>query len=217
MNKVQGIIFDMDNTLLQSRIDFTLMKQQVFAILNSKKLLPTNIIIERQTVATMIELAKKNLYYTEDVECAIWEVVCALEKEGMQGVELEPYAEKVVADLHATNYLLAVLTNNSKDSAEQALKRTGIAKYFTEIVGREQMKALKPSPSGLEYIKSRYIEIPEHGWLMVGDSWIDGQAALASNTAFLAYQANAESLTSRNIPYIANIHCLQAVKSLIDS
>jgi len=44
MNKpIKGIIFDMDNTLLRSNIDFEAMKKETFAFLSTKGILPTTL------------------------------------------------------------------------------------------------------------------------------------------------------------------------------
>jgi phosphoglycolate phosphatase len=42
MKKIRGIIFDMDNTILRSRIDFGSMKNEIFRYLTSLGILPAD-------------------------------------------------------------------------------------------------------------------------------------------------------------------------------
>lgn len=57
MKKIQGILFDMDNTLLQSRIDFDNMKKETFRFLADQGILSEDFPIEHHTTSTMIDEA----------------------------------------------------------------------------------------------------------------------------------------------------------------
>jgi len=171
----KGIIFDMDNTLLKSRIDFAEMKRAIFRLL---------------------------------IEHEMWATVAAVEKEGMHGAVLEKDAVEVLDELRQ-RCRLYILTNNARAAAREALQETGIAHYFAEIVAREQMAELKPSPSGVHYILRRHPEWPVSAWTMVGDSWIDGKAAQDAAVRFLAYQGKPHEMKKRGVYPAATVSGLR--------
>ncbi|OUQ89377.1 phosphatase [Brevibacillus brevis] len=185
----KGIIFDMDNTLLQSRINFSAMKQAIFQHWVDHGICEPTIEWEKHTASQLIEIGRQSERMTSELEQAMWEAVTAIEKEGMHGAVLEKHAVEVLDQLKE-NYHLYILTNNAYAAAVEALKETGIASYFDEIVAREQMTTLKPSPSGIHYIRNLRPDWPDSAWTMIGDSWIDGKAAIDGQVAFISYQGN---------------------------
>ncbi|TMV51977.1 HAD family hydrolase [Paenibacillus mesophilus] len=205
--RYQAILFDMDNTLLKSTIDFPRIKRDVFAQVTEAGLLPASFPIHEHTIATLIESARSTDGFTVEHEAAVWDTVVAGEREGMVGAELESHVPEVLERLRE-RVRLSVLTNNAREAAIDALERTGIASYFDHIAGREQMTALKPSPSGIAHIMSRYPDIHPEQWLSVGDSWIDGKAAQSGGIAFLAYNARIEELKRRQIPFVGHIRSM---------
>ncbi|MEX1030675.1 MAG: hypothetical protein WDZ91_11620 [Paenibacillaceae bacterium] len=55
---IKGIMFDMDNTLLQSNIDFKLMKSDIFEFLIQNNILSNEFAIHEHTTATLIEYVR---------------------------------------------------------------------------------------------------------------------------------------------------------------
>lgn len=206
-SRYKAIIFDMDNTLLKSNINFPRIKQDVFDRCMEAGLFPASFPLQEHTIATLIESARAARGFTAELEAAVWHIVAAGEKEGMVGAELEDHVPEILEQLSGKTRL-TVLTNNAREAAVDALERTGIASRFELIAGREQMTALKPSPSGIAYMMSNYPAIRPREWLCVGDSWIDGKAAQNSGIAFLAYNARLEDLQRRNVPAVGHIRSM---------
>lgn len=200
---IQGIIFDMDNTLLQSRIDFAAMKADIFCYLHTSGIVPADLPLSVHTCATLIEYGKQS-GLSDEQERVVWEIAAKHELMGMEGAGLEPDVESLLQRLHQ-KYTLAIVTNNSIDAANEALHKTGIHGYFDLIVGREQMSALKPSPSGFHYVLKQFPQIAPDTWLSVGDSWIDGKASTEAGIRFICYQTNLEIMTERGVTALARI------------
>lgn len=198
IEKRYGIIFDMDNTLLQSRIDFGGMKKAVFEEMVIRGLCAADLAWRDYTASQLIELARESGKMTQEAETVIWGAVERFEREGMHKAILEPHVPDMLADLHEHVYL-TVLTNNARSAAVEALTRTGIAHYFDYIAGREQMTALKPSPSGILYVQNQYPHVPGERWIFIGDSWIDGKAAQDGGIRFFAYRGDAEEMERRGV------------------
>ncbi|MEI0735561.1 hypothetical protein VQ056_00890 [Paenibacillus sp. JTLBN-2024] len=72
MNGIKGIIFDMDNTLLKSKIDFAAMKLETFRFLVSRGLLSRQLDISKHTTSTLIEEAAKTGGMTEELVAEMW-------------------------------------------------------------------------------------------------------------------------------------------------
>ncbi|UED76152.1 HAD family hydrolase [Brevibacillus sp. DP1.3A] len=211
----KGIIFDMDNTLLQSRINFTEMKRAIFQLWADNGIVSPTLEWEKHTASQLIEIGRKAEQMTIELEQAMWDAVTAIEKEGMHGAVLEQHAVEVLEELK-NRYQLYILTNNAYAAAEEALNETGIASYFDEIVAREQMTTLKPSPSGIHYIRSRKPDWPVSAWAMIGDSWIDGKAACDGQVAFIAYQGNEQDMEQNGVVPKAYINDLKELLTVLE-
>ncbi|MCY9695494.1 HAD family hydrolase [Paenibacillus alginolyticus] len=209
MNKssqVRGIIFDMDNTLLRSRINFQKMKKQVADFLTENDLLPVDFPIQEHTTSTMIAYVKAK-GMREETYTEVMKMVVHYELIGMEGAGLESHVSELLTMLKS-RYVLVIVTNNSYKAAVHALEETGIHPYFDLIIGREQMEAMKPSPSGYLAAKQHFPQILEREWISVGDSWIDGRASIDAGIPFISYGTNDHLLKEKGITPIANIDSL---------
>jgi phosphoglycolate phosphatase len=205
-NHEQGIIFDMDNTLLQSSIDFVAMKQDITTFLGSIGALPPNYVASDHTSATLIEHAKHNGLAPEH-EITVWEIASKHEMLGMVDVGLEPQVDTLLRSLHP-NYVLVIVTNNSLVAAQRALESTGIMRYFDLVVGRELVSAIKPSPAPFHYVLDHFPHIASSAWLSVGDAWIDGVASREAGVRFISYQTNLEQMEARGVKAIGQIEVI---------
>ncbi|EST52948.1 phosphatase [Brevibacillus panacihumi W25] len=212
IKKRKAIIFDMDNTLLQSRIDFPGMKTAVFQLLVKHQMIHPDLDYTKHSASQLIDLGRNSGRITEEIEASIWDTIVAYETEGMIGAALEEGAKDVL-DALRHHYTLTILTNNARSAALQALKDTGIIPFFDLIAGREQMTELKPSPSGIHYILDKYPNIQAEEWIMVGDSWIDGKAAQDGGIGFIAYQSEPEEMKSHGVTPLAYV---QRLEELLD-
>ncbi|GIP34407.1 HAD family hydrolase [Paenibacillus sp. J2TS4] len=209
---IRGIMFDMDNTVLRSSIDFPGMKQGVYSYLQEHRLLPDSISWTSCTSSQLIELAREYGSGEEQWLPGVWKVVTEYEQAGMKGAGLEPGVREVLAELHG-RYPLVILTNNAYSAAMTALVETGVESYFDHVIGREQMIRLKPAPDGVRYVHKLYPQIPPEEWLFIGDSWIDGKAAQAGGSQFLSYCGDNAELKSNDVPVIG---CISRMDELFD-
>ncbi|MGE5703835.1 MAG: HAD family hydrolase [Clostridia bacterium] len=209
----KGVIFDMDNTLLKSRINFAEMKRAIFQLLVEKQMCEPTLDWEHHTASQLIEIGRQSERNSKAIESQMWEAVTFYEKEGMHGAVLEDHAVEVLEELHQ-RYHLFILTNNASAAAREALAETGITHFFEEIVAREQMSALKPSPSGIHYILNQYPQWSVANWTMVGDSWIDGKAAQDGGVRFVAYRGKRLEMERNQVAPIAYVDHLHELLSI---
>ncbi|MCZ8520660.1 MULTISPECIES: HAD family hydrolase [Paenibacillus] len=200
---VRGVIFDMDNTLLSSRIDFAAMKADVYRLLKAWGALPDGLTAELHTTATLIELAKEQGLEAGRLK-HIWEIVSEHELRGMEGADPEPGVEDMLRRLQGT-LPLAIVTNNAEPAARAALELTGLSRYIDLLVGREGMRALKPSSSGYETVLANYPDIPPAAWVSLGDSWIDGKGSSDAGIPFVSYRSAEGIMEARGIRVVGRI------------
>lgn len=213
--RYRGIIFDMDNTILRSRIDFGMMKEKAFAHLVSRGFLQECLPLERHTTATLIEEAIATGKMTASCIQAMWEVIREVEVAGMQDAELEPGAAELLEGL-AGRYICAVVTNNAVEAAKAALERNRIIGHFGCIVGREMMGKLKPAPDGYRHVLGAYPQIAAGQWLSVGDAWIDGKGSAEAGIPFIAYQGNREQMQLHGVAPLAEIDDLRMLRTWLE-
>lgn len=194
----KAIIFDMDNTLLQSKIDFPAMKRAIYELWVENGICEPTLDWEQHTASQLIEIGRRAKNMTAALESHMWEAVTAIEKEGMHKAVLEAGAAEILEQLHQSYYLF-ILTNNAYAAAQEALQETKIIHYFDEVVAREQMTMLKPSPSGITYILNQYPDLPASAWTMIGDSWIDGKAAQDGHVRFIAYHGKPQDMERQGV------------------
>ncbi|ALS22817.1 MULTISPECIES: HAD family hydrolase [Paenibacillus] len=212
---IKGILFDMDNTLLQSNIDFPAMKHDVYRFLVRHKVIPAEFPVQEHTTSTLIEHAK-NTGMTDEMYETIIKITEKHELKGMEGAGLEPGVRELLEALYK-NYVLVIVTNNSVTAARKALEITQIIAYFDLIIGREHMTSLKPSPSGFHYAKKQFEHISSDEWVAVGDSWIDGKASNDAGIAFISYGTTMEEMIKRGVKPIGQVNNIIEILSFIRS
>jgi phosphoglycolate phosphatase len=211
----KGIMFDMDNTLLRSNIQFGAMRQELIRFFCRQHIAAEDDFDTDSTPAQVIEKArqKNKVQNGAHIEQDIWRIVTEYEKEGMRDVEVEQGVPESLSELHREGYRLSVVTNNAYESACTALGNAGVERFFDLIVGRDQMQALKPSSSGIDYVIRRSTGVSR--WLMIGDSWIDGRAAAASRLSavdFVAFQSDMEQMRAKSV---YPVHVVQSMPAFV--
>lgn len=182
--KPYGIIWDMDNTILQSHIDFRLLHREVCGYLAEKQLLIPD--YEKKTTAEVLMEIKQLPHYRPEWEQNAWQIVGQIEALGMKDAQLEPGVEQALVPLSSQTHMV-VLTNNSQIPAELGLARNGVDCLFDGIYGRESVPDLKPSSLGVEEILAQFPWVPPANWVFIGDAGIDARAAIGAGVAFASY------------------------------
>lgn len=211
----------MDNTLLRSSINFAAMKQAVFSFLVAEGIFSEQFFadhkqfsLEQHTTSTLIAEAMLTEQMTDSMIAEMWEIVTQYEVAGMQGAQLEAGVTELLKQLTGV-YRLVIVTNNSEKAAQAALADNGIIDYFAAVIGRESMRAMKPSPSGFHTVVERFDDISREEWISVGDAWIDGKAAMEAGIAFIAYRGDLSKMHSMGVFPVANIQDIRQLKAYV--
>jgi HAD superfamily hydrolase (TIGR01509 family) len=162
---VRGVIFDLDGTLIDSGLDFDQMRREMdFA--------PGQFILE--TLESLPEGERK-------ARCRA--ILHEHEHRGAMAATLMPGAHDLVAELAHRGIPQAVLTRNSREMTELALRRLNLG--FDPVLTREDAPP-KPDPAGLLTI-CRGWNVDTAEVLFVGDFRFDLLAGRRAGTTTVLY------------------------------
>lgn len=210
----KGIVFDMDNTLLRSSIDFNAMKWAIYSFFVDHRVLPQGLSMDTHTTSTVIAEAMQTGHMTDELSRRMWDIAKQHEIKGMAGAELEDGALELIRHLHGSLHL-SIVTNNARDAALTALEENGIASYFDLIVGREQMGSLKPAPDGYLRVLEFFAHTTSSQWLSVGDAWVDGKASECAGIPFIAYRGDISKMNRMGVQPLADIQDIRDVMAFV--
>lgn len=187
---MKAIIFDFDNTLIKSNIDFPTLKITMGRMVKEHGLDfgPEKEIPLKYTAGDIIEKAStydKKIGTTLTKE--LWRLVEEFERKGMENLEIENGVLDLLEFLKERNIKSCLLTNNSKRPTLEVLKEYKMMDYFSPIVAREDVRRMKPDKEGIDFILSKE-QLNKDEVAFVGDSWVDGKAAQNAGIRFILYR-----------------------------
>ncbi|HEV7664282.1 MAG TPA: HAD family hydrolase [Chloroflexota bacterium] len=206
------VIFDLDNTLVHSRIDFLGIRQTIIARLLEAGALDVAPADPRvNAIPEWLDFAAE---FSPALAAELWTVVDQFERDGMVHGTVEPDARVTLDALRDAGLRLAVLTNNSVTSAEAALERFDLRAPLELVLGRGLVPALKPSGAG---VAQAHHALGSGPTVLVGDAYIDGLAThrAAIGARFVAFRANADDLAARGVESWARIEALAELPELL--
>lgn len=151
-NGLQCVIFDLDNTLVDSKLDFDLIKREIGTEMP---------ILEYRASVGPAEQARVDA------------ILDRHEKVAAATCTLLPGARELLEYIHSRPLRSALLTRNSRKTIDFLSRR--LALHFDTTLSREEA-APKPSPEPIQVICQR-LGIQPHKCLMVGDYLYDMQTA----------------------------------------
>lgn len=190
-----ALIFDLDNTLIHSTIDFTGTRHRLIDALEQAGAAPAaREVLIREPMPHLVAIGEEA---GEELGRRMWEIVADAEAAGIRGAGLVEHAVEVLRELRARGFLLAVLTNNARAGVQAKLEELGLAEHFLVVATRTEIPALKPSPEGVRYILRRMHAARIA--FVIGDAWIDGRAAEEAGARFIGFGARQAASLERGV------------------
>lgn len=175
---VCALIFDLDGTLIDSKLDLIHSVNATLTEMGREKLSDEVIssyighgapmLMSRALggVAKEDELAHGLGYFLEYYEAHKLDNTC-----------LYPGVPETLAKLGEARIAMAVLTNKPVKISVRILEALGIAKYFQAIYGGNSFETKKPDPLGAKAILTEFKVKDAAESMMIGDSEVDIQTA----------------------------------------
>ncbi|MSR58992.1 MAG: HAD family hydrolase [Planctomycetaceae bacterium] len=162
---LRGVIFDLDGTLIDSRLDFDAMRREMG--------FPEGQLI-LEGVAALPDGERRERCLT---------ILHEHERRGAESATLMPGAQDMLAGLSARGFPLAILTRNSRAMTQLALQRLQLE--FSHVLTREDAPP-KPDPAGLWHICQAW-QLSVDEVIFVGDYRFDLVAGRAAGIATVLY------------------------------
>ena len=173
--KVKGLVFDLDGTLIDSKMDLV---NSVNATLREMKreALPTDVVASYvgSGAPVLIRRSLGGSPSEEELKRALAFFLVHYEEHKLEHTRLYPGVAETLAELKSLP--MSVLTNKPEKISVRILEGLGVAQYFRSIYGGNSFETKKPDPAGAKQILSEFgLHASEAA--MVGDSEVDVQTA----------------------------------------
>lgn len=194
-----ALVFDMDNTLIGSRIDFPAIRRSLIALLRAAGAAhEADDVLMRRAIAQLVAVATAHdRVHGTTLAPRMWEIIETHEADGLRDAVPLDDAGEVLGALRARGFRIAILTNNGRAGALDALRAAQLLDRAEIIVARDDVRALKPAADGVTEAARRLGGVER--LYVIGDSWIDGAAAAAAGARFIAYRRPVEELRDRGV------------------
>lgn len=218
---LKGIIFDLDSTLIQAKIDFVEMKKHMIKLLEENghpkdTLSPTD-----QTTVQIMECAKEawdanGKTYDEcaDIEARIEEYMNKGEMDAIVNLGEIVGTSESIKKLKERGLKLAILTRSHHAYAIQALEKIELIEEFDVVLGRGETPEPKPYKGAIDHTL-KLLNLGPDDVVMIGDHQIDRDSATSSGTMFIGVNTGRRGLkswTNEKPPE----HFIESVKELPD-
>lgn len=213
-----AIIFDFDNTLIKSNINFPAMKISMARAAKKHGLDfgKEEDIPHRYTAGNIIdqveEFDKKN---DTQLVTELWGLVEKFERLGMENISIDEDVLQMLEYLKKKGISASILTNNAKKPTIEVLERFNISDYFDIVIAREDVKKMKPDKEGLEVIVQK-LKLNLDKVIFVGDSWVDGVAAVNAKIRFILLNEKLLDSNKYNIKIWKHVQTMNELVELLD-
>lgn len=177
------VVFDLDGTLVDSRVDLSNAVNHVLRTLRLREL-PLEIVSSYVGEGARVLVQRAlGAAHQDRLEAALelfraWYGVHLLDHTGAY-----PGISAALLQLKARDVLLSVLSNKPEAMCRAILDGLGLLSHFRTVVGGDSLPVRKPDPAGLDYLRALTGTRREQ-MLVVGDSPIDMRTAQAGGVAF---------------------------------
>jgi HAD superfamily hydrolase (TIGR01549 family) len=184
--KIKLLIFDLDDTLLHSNINYTKLRFQIAELFS----IPLSDEIISKT--PILELLQKLKHKNPDKFTEGYRRIDEAEREATKTATVITGAEKIPLILKQHNLDSTIYTNNSKRTIKLYLANPTF-KFLKEfqILTRDDFDHPKPDPEGLFSIIEGFQDkqITKGNTIYIGDSYIDAIAADKADIRFIWFNS----------------------------
>ena len=168
----QLAVFDLDGTLIDSRLDLAAAVNAMRACYH----LPP---LELETVTSFVGNGIRKFilralahHETIPIDDAIAKMKQYYNQHLTDYTTLYPGVQKGLKKLAESSWYLAVVTNKDSDSAVRILDKLGVKEFLSAIIGGTDQFPLKPAPDSLLSLCKRFTVRPGDAF-MIGDHYTD--------------------------------------------
>ncbi len=188
LGHIKAVIFDLEGTLLTSKINFLKMRKKIIKVLTlygfTEDSFPYLLITNSNKFKVILK--EKGISETE-ISKINKEIANAIQEVEMENIEdtIEIHGTKeILQKLKTKKIKIGIVTRNCRGSTIEALRITDMLKFIDIIVARDDCE--NPKPDSEHLLRAlRGLNIKSNEAIMVGDSWLDALCAINSKVKFI--------------------------------
>jgi len=188
---LKAVIFDLDNTLVDSRIDYVKLKKCVIEEL-IKRGVDSIILDEMENVVWNLRKGKEYLgsknpsFEPQSLDEDINSILTEVEMERIEQVRSIPGSAEAIDAIKSGGLKVAVLTRASRAYTRKVLDMTGLNGRVSVLLCRDDypLEEAKPNPMAMQRIVYR-LQVLAQECILVGDNPMDFECADSSGTKFI--------------------------------
>ena len=183
VNSIKLAIFDLDDTLVHSSINYAKIRFKI------AELFPRNIQLPNLDQTPILQILNQLKEINDNLFQQASQIVERSERNAVEKATIMEGVTILPELLEQNKIRGAIYTNNTKNNVKLYLQKPGFdfLNYF-EIITRNDISKPKPDPEGLMKIINKW-NIPKLNTIYIGDSFIDSEAARRANIRFFLFNS----------------------------
>lgn len=202
LSHIEGLVFDLDGTLIYSTIDFLGMRRQTFERMREAGV-PDNVLDETKSIIANLDVSVRYLIESGSIGASrslysdMGRIMSEIEMLQVSQTHAVRGTSKAIDLLIGKGYSVAVLTRGSRRYTEAALAAAGLTDYFPNTVCRDDHPDEEAKPNPISLIRAAgKLGVRKEKCLLVGDHTMDLDCALSAGTCFVGVLSGATDRTT---------------------
>lgn len=179
-----AVLFDMDGTLVETKIDFPLMKREMLALgerhgIPASELHGLDILAAVKATVNRLDPAEADRVHRE-----AFDTLERIELAHSDSVHIIAGALEILSALRDAGIRIGIVTRNCRNAVRVSLDRTGV--FYDVLLTRDDVHNTKPHPEHLLRAMDLLGVQPDES-LTIGDHWMDIQGGRAAGTRTIGF------------------------------
>lgn len=210
---LKAVIFDLDGTLVDSRIDFRRMKRKSITLLETsgvEKGLVTDDMLNYDIEKRAKEHLRKKGVPEEEIQRTFQKVAVIMneiELEAVENARLLDGVEETLEKLKQKRLRIGIITRSCREYVEKILNKFELGRLFDAIAARDDVVKPKPDPEHPEYLM-KMLGVKPTETLLVGDQPTDALCAKNVGIPFVLVQRSKANFREQNREIIHDLRDL---------
>lgn len=146
--KIDAVLFDFDGTLVNIKIDFAKMRQEILSLGILYGISPKSDVYVLEAIEEIYDvLSAKDMILASEFKKQANEILIDIELSAVQSSVCYPDADKTLAVLKSNGIKVGIVTRNCRLAVQKTSEKAGF--IYDVLLTRDDVKKVKPDPQHL--------------------------------------------------------------------